>query len=1112
MFITVVAFVSLLLLTGLGWLVWRLWKSKRGNALSRLLKRDAGAVELSGIESLRSNFEAGIEKLRKANKNVYEMPWFLLAGQSGAGKTEAIRRSHAKEDFPAGLNDLMQGAGGTLNMNWWFTNKGIILDTAGRIFEEKVQAGQSSEWQEFLGMLKKSRKNMPINGFILAIPADSLIRDSLAEIETKASHIAEQITLVQDKLGVRFPVFILITKADFIPGFREFVENVSEPRLQQQMLGWSNPKGLDEPFVPEQVDAYLEGVIGKLKKRRLAYMLDPRPTREKRLDDLDALFAFPNQLREAIPNLRRYLEVVFSLNPWSKKPLFIRGIYLTSSLQQGEALDQAIADVLGKDLREMSLSTFKKETPLFLRDAFFEKIYREHGLVTSAQQVKGATRRRVLLFGGICMVAILSILAAAWFGSRSFRQGIGDEYAHWSSAMDQYRESSLYAGQVGWNSPIVYDTGVVFKSAKDSAVEVVGENYNLPEFIEKLSEYTQAELEVPSVFRPMRFFDDFLTGDAFDRSRAFRRVFEDSVIIPVIVNAREKLRNESESSWNEDSIDGLQSVIQLQRLLNQKERAPNYSSLLWIELDRLFRFVADDDFGPQLEQAYQIFYNEYFIRDSGWPNERFSAHYAQVDDISDPRLAGIDHGLNLWIGQIGAVRESQEAKIELLSDKLRVLSELVQMEEKVLDVASSLDHSQVEGLERRLSEFSVELQELSINQETQFSFVSYYDFHVEGAKKNVNQQVGRLNVQIQASAIADEGSCVLGAAVLSRVEREQAELIRSFEQSVPNALKDQFVFADTHHLNDKIGLKARTELYRKFADFRQEMANLNLVSWKKGVPTLNRINRSYNDLVAILDTYSGIRSPEMSDLRSVASEDLKNAHSRLFMHYKRSLGGDLRQLIGFPVFADASHSMEIEDIGTLEETVSSVLADAKTLRQGLNNQFAAQFDGIEQSLSNIGQFVSAHLSEEVLSSEIRVSFPPVDQIKVRRPSSSILWRARLVQLGEMGEPVRMQADSSDLGTMPLNEEVMEILFTSTVDGRAGDIGRVQVDGGWAPLRFLLSQEGLVKTLGKSNYRVFGEVSVSGAGGGRLSYCIDYQCPLPMAPVSKWLYSSELNSF
>ena len=63
-------------------------------------------------------------------------------------------------------------------MNWWFTNHGVVLDTAGRIMFQGVEAGKTSEWKRFLELLNKTRPACPINGLLLVIPADSLILDT----------------------------------------------------------------------------------------------------------------------------------------------------------------------------------------------------------------------------------------------------------------------------------------------------------------------------------------------------------------------------------------------------------------------------------------------------------------------------------------------------------------------------------------------------------------------------------------------------------------------------------------------------------------------------------------------------------------------------------------------------------------------------------------------------------------------------------------------------------------------------------------------------------------------------------------------------------------------
>ena len=232
----------------LGWV-----RKRRANPLSQGLSGNAAAApqgisepaRRARLDDLRRNFEQGVEKFRAAGKNLYSVPWYVLVGEPGSGKTEAIR--HCNVGFPPGLQDQLQGAGGTLNMNWWFTNQAIILDTAGRLMFEEVAPGSTNEWAEFLKLLKNNRPNSPLNGILLVIPVDTLIKDSADQIEKKASKIAQQFDQIQRTLGVRFPVFVHHHQVhDLLNGFREFFDDLNDPQLQHQMMGWSNPANLDE--------------------------------------------------------------------------------------------------------------------------------------------------------------------------------------------------------------------------------------------------------------------------------------------------------------------------------------------------------------------------------------------------------------------------------------------------------------------------------------------------------------------------------------------------------------------------------------------------------------------------------------------------------------------------------------------------------------------------------------------------------------------------------------------------------------------------------------------------------------------------------------------------
>lgn len=1118
-----VTFGALLVFGGIFYLCYRLWKRGKGNSLSKMLRKEAGSSQIEGVESLRSNFEEGVEKLRKAGKNVYEIPWFLLAGQAGAGKTEAIRRSHSKEDFPPGLNDLMQGVGGTLNMNWWFANKAIILDTAGRIFEEKIHAGQSNEWLEFLKMLKRARKNMPINGFILTIPADSLIRDSINEIEQKASHIAEQLTVVQNTLGVRFPVFVLISKTDFIPGFREFVENVSEPRLQQQMLGWSNPKHLDEPFAPEQVESYLSGVIDKLKKRRLTYMLDPHPQNGgKRIDDLDALFTFPYHLKSAVPNLQRYLEIVFSLNPWSDKPLFIRGIYFTSSLQQGEALDQAIASVMGKDLGEMALSSFKKETPLFLRDMFFDKVYREYGLVTSARKVSAAMRRRALLFGSFGVLAVGAILAAAFYGGRSFQEQVGDESLHWQRAateLEGAEEKTLDLEK--WGQPIVFSPPVgsfSVDSNQDYEFRVGSEKVAMPEYLARLGDYASRPLDVPAVFRPLRFFDKVFSSDRLDREKAFRRVFETSVIYPILGISSDKLLASSSDSWTESDVKGLRAMIQMQALLNQEPdaRGPEFSNNFFKALDALHQYLVGEPLEDEIETVFFQYYGPEYVAETGWPSSSQSTLYAASKNLEeDEQLAGIRKGLEIW--RLDTAQLSKEFESDMLTMKSRLAEfDTLAASESVLlkqaDQGQMIDAASATRLGERLK---------SLNNDV----VKDYNPAVEGEFRfahALSEREGLMQEQLEARItdlkrafdnIGQDDPLI--ATIKATVEKAQNDANALKEKLLNRDLRDKAAEIDRVLLDEAGGLEARLGMYRKFEDALGGMQGVQLNSYQEAEAAITDAEAFYATAVEAVRAYDGHDASRIEksfgQIASLKRSEKMDFFVRAFLNDAVNKTG---AKLGFPVLLDDKKTLTRGEIAELNEFLLDLIARTKGIMQQTETGADARLQALLDDLQKIERFVSDRFRPEVLDYQVEVGIPAIERLDgtsgLRR---SIFWNARLVN-GSNGQTYRMGEAPLKLTTVALDAKRFGFAFQSTVDGAPGDSGEFSRSGEWVVLRAILSPKAAPDTSFRSTESkrfLFRETLTTSGTKGKQEFSYSLTVPIELPSAEGWLKAGDLDS-
>jgi hypothetical protein len=570
------------------------------------------------IDQLANRFQEGVDIYRAAGKNLYSLPWYVLVGEPGSGKTEMLR--HSDVPVPQGLSDL-PGVGGTINMNWWFTEKAVVLDTAGRIMFQQVEAGKTTEWKTFLELLKKARPNCPINGLMLVIPAESLIRDNQSRVVEKAKKIARQFDLIQRTLDIRFPVFIVITKSDLINGFRSFFERV-DIRDQGQMLGWSNPsQNLDDPFEPEDIDRHLSDVRQRLLRRRTALLLDPVSKIDpaaRRADEVDDLYAFPDALMTIGPRLQLYLSTIFVAGEWSPKPLFLRGIYFTSSMRQGAALDTELAQALGLPVESLPEGrAWKQDESYFLKDMFLRKVFPEKGLVTRQSKAQGLDGRRKAIVLTAASLAVVGLLALTYFGKQQMEQAILGPAESFRLLADNYKkhkaakknddqgtppsENDQYwqIVRLPLNTTKSAKTAVRYEYAgnrktfdlKDGKVPLVGELHK-----DVLAQVKQP-LVVPYVFRPVAFLEKSLLSPN-DLRDAYKAVLEQTVLVPLVEAAQKMMatvpandRVTPEAAMAEQ--EALRQLIRIEALAAATTQDTPRPPV--IELRPLFRYVLPPD-------------------------------------------------------------------------------------------------------------------------------------------------------------------------------------------------------------------------------------------------------------------------------------------------------------------------------------------------------------------------------------------------------------------------------------------------------------------------------------------------------------------------------------
>ena len=77
----------------------------------------------------------------------------------------------------------------------------------------------------FLDLLKRHRRRRPINGAIVAISLQDLLMQTEDERALQARTIRSRLDELMDRLEIRFPIYLMLTKSDMVPGFSDFCGN-----------------------------------------------------------------------------------------------------------------------------------------------------------------------------------------------------------------------------------------------------------------------------------------------------------------------------------------------------------------------------------------------------------------------------------------------------------------------------------------------------------------------------------------------------------------------------------------------------------------------------------------------------------------------------------------------------------------------------------------------------------------------------------------------------------------------------------------------------------------------------------------------------------------------
>lgn len=383
------------------------------------------------LQELQSRFQGAVRFLKKTavtkqgkSLRLNQLPWCLLIGPSGAGKTALLAKSGANFVLRRRLNSKDQDDFQTSeHCDWWVTRDVSIIDVPGKyLTADYVKNGQSKInvypilWRYFLRLIKKQLRKSSLSGIIIALPLpEIMLEGNSKKYQTSLHHLFQRIHELKKLFPHTIPCQLVITKCDLLPGFAEFFAESSHDEIIQTW-GITLPPAKKGEKIADLFTQRFNALIKKLNSQLIWRLHQERnPMARPYIKD------FPLQVERSKEFIVDFL-MKFSLalpNTW------LQGVCLTSALQIAPDTEKTILDESINNTQR-ALQIFKEPAPT--TRSYFIKQFISHGLISpqpaTAITPLSAWKSRTAYTVSIGVIACTAILLG-----RDFEQGVKQAYA-----------------------------------------------------------------------------------------------------------------------------------------------------------------------------------------------------------------------------------------------------------------------------------------------------------------------------------------------------------------------------------------------------------------------------------------------------------------------------------------------------------------------------------------------------------------------------------------------------------------------------------------------------------------------------------------------------------
>lgn len=387
------------------WIVLRrMGQEKKAKQVLETAEKDP----LQAIVDNQQNFlDSWLTALRShLGHTQYQMPWYLMLGMSGSGKSSLVHRANLANKLNVRIASELSTLSAGQQIDCWLGEEAVVIDPKGELLQQSDMSGDGRKharlWQHLLKWITANRKRQPLNGLIITLDMAWLSCASVSDRKVFAQILRARLLDIITTMNTRLPVYLVLTRLDMLNGFSAFYQHLSkEDRNRLLGVTFCAGNGHTQTWMEslnQFWEQWISGLNGNLTEKMLRYSGE---------NTAGEIFSFVRQLTGLKDYLTEILDEVITQDNLAQ--LNVRGLYLSSVYQQSVPFDAfsnaasqryALPDAIYRAQRGES-------NVFFVRHLFSQAIFPEAHLAGESRIYKAWRHRRMSI--GIGAIALITV-------------------------------------------------------------------------------------------------------------------------------------------------------------------------------------------------------------------------------------------------------------------------------------------------------------------------------------------------------------------------------------------------------------------------------------------------------------------------------------------------------------------------------------------------------------------------------------------------------------------------------------------------------------------------------------------------------------------------------